>query len=310
MARPPPIAPSSAGMTGPDVAELNADLVALGYATPSSDSSRAGVLRVGHHRGRGEAPGRPRGDPERHPGARPGGVRADRGSGDGAVRPSSGAAPSRARRCCRRTSTTRQVSRRPGRLPAVRRGGRGQGHHHPAQQPDHPGRRLLGGHGRHLPVELAARPARPPAAVSVRARHRGRHRTPTITVDVTPTDPAATGTWDQAPVKVDDHHRPASRTRWSCRSTPCWPRPAAATRSRSSAPAATDHLVPVSPRALRRRRRAGAGDRLGAGRRPAGGGPDRMTTLAIAPASHRRSSARGDASADGGDAGRCSNSTR
>ena len=36
MARHPPTGPSSAGATGPDVAELNADLVALGYAHPSS----------------------------------------------------------------------------------------------------------------------------------------------------------------------------------------------------------------------------------------------------------------------------------
>ena len=31
--------------------------------------------------------------------------------------------------------------------------------------------------------------------------------TPTVTVQVTPTDPLATGTWDQAPVERDHHHR-------------------------------------------------------------------------------------------------------
>ena len=48
----------SAGASGPDVAELNADLVALGYATRAQLSPRSAVLRVGHHHGRDEAPGR------------------------------------------------------------------------------------------------------------------------------------------------------------------------------------------------------------------------------------------------------------
>ena len=41
MARHLPIGPSSAGATGPDVAELNADLVALGYATRAQLSPRS-----------------------------------------------------------------------------------------------------------------------------------------------------------------------------------------------------------------------------------------------------------------------------
>ncbi len=39
----------SAGATGPDVAELNADLVALGYATRAELSPDVRLLRAGHH---------------------------------------------------------------------------------------------------------------------------------------------------------------------------------------------------------------------------------------------------------------------
>ena len=83
------------------------------------------------------------------------------------------------------TSTTRQVSIALDAVPAVRGGGRGQGDHHLAEQPDHAGGDLLGGHGRRRPSGSGSADS-----------------SPTITVLVNPTDPAATGTVDQAPVNV------------------------------------------------------------------------------------------------------------
>ena len=49
----------SAGASGADVAELNADLVALGYATSAAAECNFLLLRVGHHHGLGEASGQP-----------------------------------------------------------------------------------------------------------------------------------------------------------------------------------------------------------------------------------------------------------
>ena len=56
------------------------------------------LLRVGHHHGRGEAPGRPGGDPERHAEPWPGGVRTHRRAGDDPVSPARGHHPEPARR--------------------------------------------------------------------------------------------------------------------------------------------------------------------------------------------------------------------
>ena len=146
----------SAGATGADVAELNADLVALGYATsaqlsPTSASfgsatttaveklqAALGVTQNGTL------------DP------RPGGVRAHRRAGDDPVSPAGGQRPERP------DGDAGHLDHSPGaggvgRLATDRRGGRGQGDHHPAQQPDHPRCRLLGGDGRHLPIELRVR---------------------------------------------------------------------------------------------------------------------------------------------------------
>ena len=156
MARHLPIGALSAGATGADVAELNADLVALGYATAAQLSptssffgsatataveklqaalgvTQNGTLALGQAvfeptavrvtnlsaQLGGNSPGRPDGDAGK----------LDHSPGAGGV----------------------------GRLAADRRGGRGQGDHHPAQQPDHPRCRLLGGDGRHLPIELGVR---------------------------------------------------------------------------------------------------------------------------------------------------------
>ena len=195
----------SAGATGADVAELNADLVALGYATsaqlsPTSASfgsatttaleklqAALGVTQNGTLT-LGQAVFEPT-----------------------AVRVTSAVSPARGQRPDRPDGDAGHLDHSPGaggvgRLATDRRGGRGQGDHHPAQQPDHPRCRLLGGDGRHLPIELRRRAGRdpaPPRRERTPARQAARGAaTPTITVDVTPSDPAATGTWDQAPVQV------------------------------------------------------------------------------------------------------------
>ena len=103
------------------------------------------------------------------------------------------------------TSTTRQVAGGVGRLAADQRGGREQGDHHPAQQPDHPGSRLRGGNSRELPIEPGSAGSNSSSAApgtDTCSSGNSGSVTPTITVDVTPSDPAATGTWDQAPVQV------------------------------------------------------------------------------------------------------------
>ena len=79
-----------------------------------------------------------------------------------AVRVTSRVSPARGQRPARRDGAAGHLDHSPGaggvgRLATDRRGGRGQGEHHPAQQPDHPGCRLLGGGGRHLPIELRVR---------------------------------------------------------------------------------------------------------------------------------------------------------
>ena len=62
---------------------------------PSSAQPKVRLLRAGDHHGRGEAAGRPGGDPERHADSWPGGVRTHRRAGDEPCQPSSGAAPGR-----------------------------------------------------------------------------------------------------------------------------------------------------------------------------------------------------------------------
>ena len=143
----------SAGATGPDVAELNADLVALGYATSAQLSRKVRVVRVGDRRGRGEASGGPGGDPDWQAGSWPRGVRAHRHAGDDRVGRAWGPRPAWP------DGDAGDLENSPGaggvgRLATDERRGWGQGEHHPARQPDHPGCRLLGGVGRHLPVGL------------------------------------------------------------------------------------------------------------------------------------------------------------
>ena len=62
---------------------------------PGSAQPNVRLLRAGHHRGRGEAAGRPGGDPERRADPRPGGVRTHRRAGDERVSPARGQRPGR-----------------------------------------------------------------------------------------------------------------------------------------------------------------------------------------------------------------------
>ena len=143
----------SAGATGPDVAELNADLVALGYATPAQLSPTSasfgpatttaveklqaalGVTQNGTLT-LGQAVFEPTAVRVTSVSAQPGGSAQ---TGETVLQG---------------TSTTREVQVALDASQQTECGGRGQGEHHPAQQPDHPGCRLLGGDGRHLPIEL------------------------------------------------------------------------------------------------------------------------------------------------------------
>ncbi len=174
----------SSGLTGADVAELNADLVALGYATsteipPASDDftywTKVGVEKLQAALGVTENGTLALGQAVFVPTA----VRVT------SVSATLGAPAQPGQPVLSATSTTRQVSIALDAARAVRGEGRGQGDHHLAEQPDHAGGDLLGGHRGHRP----------------RLGELGQC-SPTITVLVNPTDPAATGTWDQAPVNV------------------------------------------------------------------------------------------------------------
>ncbi len=146
----------SAGASGPDVAELNADLVALGYATsaqlhPRSASfgpatiaalqklqAAVGVTRTGTLT-LGQAV------------FEPAAVRVTTLSAQLGGRAQPGQTVMQA------TSTTRQVQMA---LDASQQTDVAVGDkvtHHPAQQPHHPRGRLLGGGGRQLPIELRVR---------------------------------------------------------------------------------------------------------------------------------------------------------
>ena len=207
----------SAGATGSDVAELNADLVALGYATPAQLSptsasfgpatttavkklqaavgvTRSGTLTLG------QAVFEP-----------------DRRAGDERVGPARGQRPDR------RDGDAGHLDHSPGaggvgRLATDRRGGRGQGDDHAAQQPDHPRCRLLGGRGRHLPIELRARrlgtPAPPRRERTPAPRGAAPHR-PSPSASPPPTrPPRARGT---RPRCRSASRPPGCATRWWCR---------------------------------------------------------------------------------------------
>ena len=143
----------SAGASGPDVAELNADLVALGYATraqlsPTSASfgpaTTTAVKKLQAALGVTQNGTLTLGQAVFEPTA----VRVT------SVSAQLGGSTQPGETVMQGTSTTRQVQVALSASEQTDDGGRGQGEHHPAQQPDHPRCRLLGGGGRHLPVEL------------------------------------------------------------------------------------------------------------------------------------------------------------
>ena len=176
-------------VTGADVAELNADLVGLGDATTNGDSRQLRrLLPRGHVHGAKEAPICVLGVTQTGtltlgqavflPG---------RGPGDHGVGTALGAPAQAGQAIMQGNLNLTSGQHRPGCRPAVGGEGGRQGDDHLAQQPDDARRDLLCGHGRDRPPEpgrVRSNPAR------------------TITVLVTPTDPVATGTWDQAPVNV------------------------------------------------------------------------------------------------------------
>ena len=129
-----------------------------------------------------------------------------------AVRVTSRVSPARGQRPDRPDGDAGHLDHSPGaggvgRLAADRRGGRGQGDASPCPTTrpppvssprwgrSPPARRARGPAGR-----APAPPA--PGTDTCSSSSSGSSTTPTITVDVTPSDPAATGTWDQAPVQV------------------------------------------------------------------------------------------------------------
>ena len=126
-------------------------------------------------------------------------------------------------------------------------------------------------------VGTVATTASPSSSLVRRSSGQRRLVGPTITVLVTPTDPAATGSWDEAPVNV-------TITTASVSNALVVPVNALVALSGGGYSVevvganGVHHLVVGLPRALRRRRRAGAGDRIGAGRRPTCRGPGVMTT--------------------------------
>ena len=141
------------GATGPDVAELNADLVALGYATSSSaqpssaffgSATTAAVEKLQAALGVTRTGTLALGQAVFEPTA----VRVT------AVSAELGGSAQPGETVLQGTSTRRQVQVALDASQQTERDGRGQGDDHPAQQPDHPGCRLLGGGGRDLPVEL------------------------------------------------------------------------------------------------------------------------------------------------------------
>ena len=195
----------SAGASGADVTELNADLVALGYATSAQLSATSSFF--------GSATTTAVEKLQADLGVTQNGTLA---LGQAvfeptAVRVVEPVSPARRQYPDRPDGDAGKLDHSPGaggvgRLAAVRCGGRGHGDDHSAQQPGHSRCRLLGGDGRNLPIELRVQ------RVQLQLRYTGnrhllvrelgeqRHTDPYRGRH--PSDPAATGTWDQAPVQV------------------------------------------------------------------------------------------------------------
>ena len=113
----------SEDMTGSDVAELNADLVALGYVTSCGDPLGHRRLHLLDQSGRGEAPRRLGRHRERHPCPGPGGVRTHRGSGHDHLGHSGCSGPAGTAGAHRHLDHP-PGQHRPGRRPTVRGGRR------------------------------------------------------------------------------------------------------------------------------------------------------------------------------------------
>ena len=200
---------------------------------PTPTSSPAGPKR------RGEAPSGSGGGPDRHPGPRSGGLPPRRPPGDRRVGDAWALRRNPARPCSPPPRPPAQVTIA---LDAAQ-----QSRSRSATRSPSPFRTAR------TPPGWSRRwaPSPPPAS--------GRRVAPTITVLVTPTDPAATGTIDQAPVEVTITTGSAERPGRAGR-RPAGPRGRRLRRGGGLAPTASTTSW-RSPRALRRRRRPGPGHR-------------------------------------------------
>ena len=187
----------SEGLSGADVAQLNADLVSLGDASktdldPSSDyfsaATAAGVEKLQSNLGV---------DPDGHPDSRTGGLSPDRHESDQCLGHARGSRPARLDRTCKP-------------LPP-------RGRSSPSSTPTSSPRSSVGDK---VTITLPSNQTTPGVVSKVgtvattpssggsngggsaSGSSGGSGGTPTIEVDITPSDPAATGALDQAPVTV------------------------------------------------------------------------------------------------------------
>ena len=184
-------------------AQLGSGRARLCHLGPAQPHDR--FLRLGHHPRPGKAPSRPGSDPERHAQPRPSGIRACGATSVGHLGAVGGKRPERTtgyRRPPRPPGSSRWHWTPPSR-PRWRSGTRSPSPCPTTKPPpewsprwgrSRPAHRVPGSTGSNS--NSAA-----PGTDSCSSGNSGSV-TPTITVDVTPSDPAATGTWDQAPVQV------------------------------------------------------------------------------------------------------------
>ena len=251
-------------MTGADVAELNADLVALGYATtrrfpPAATSSPGRPSRPW----KGCKPIWASTRPAPWRSARRCSCRPRRGSPR--CRPRLGAPAQPGQPALTATSTTREVTIP---LDAAQQSEVEVGDKVTITLPNNqttPGVDLLGGHGR----DRTARKAGRASTDHHRAGHTdgpGRHRQP-----------------GPGPGQGHHHHGHRHERPGRARRRPAGAQPAAATPSRWPAPHGVAPPGAGRPGALRRRRRPGPGHRAGPVRRPAGGGARRYDHRSAQP---------------------------
>ena len=193
---------TAADVTGADVAQLNHDLVALGYVDKAdvdsawdefSWATKAGVEKLQNHLGVDQTGELALGDVVFLPtAARVTALQASLGA------PAAGPVLSA-------SSTARTVSVALDAGPAIRGRGRRPGHDHAAGRQHHARHGHLGGQGRHHAVE--------------QLRWLGRQRTAGRRCRCTsgPRDPTATGSLDQALVRGRDHRPDGAATCWRCR---------------------------------------------------------------------------------------------